>query len=243
MGSSDGMINAIKLTGKKDAPFRILWRHPGWGTFGQFPGSESTVIADLDSDDRREVLIGVYERGRGAGLACVNSDGVPRWKWFWPAEISGPEHRPIRGWTVGRFGGRKTLDVFLATRAGAQTASATTLESWVLNGDTGNVVWHNDGKAIPNYSYKTLGPSDLPSVWDANGDGRDDVLMMCLALVVLLDGGDGTPLSKPIYPMTHFGEGTPWTANGSVVVEDLNGDGKPELLLTACHGMWGGHDA
>ena len=239
VGGSDGMIRAAKFTRKRAAQFRVLWRHPGWGTSGQFPGSGSPVLADLDGDGLQEILIGVYERGRGAGMACLNSKGLPRWKWFWPAGVPGPEHRPIRGWTVGRFGGRETLDVFLATHTNSQTGSGTTEESWVLNGITGHVLWHKDWKSVPEYSYKTLGPSDLPSVADLNGDGRDDVLMMSLALVVLLNGRDGTSLRKPIYPMTHFGEGTPWTANGSIAVRDLNGDGRPELLLTASHGAWG----
>ena len=81
------------------------------------------VLADLDGDGRYEALIGIYERGRGAGLACLKGDGAPRWKWFWPAEVAGPEHRPVKGWTVGKFSGRETFDVFLSTRVNAQESS------------------------------------------------------------------------------------------------------------------------
>jgi hypothetical protein len=91
--------------------------------------------------------------------------------------------------------------------------------------------------------YKTLGPSNLPSVWDVNGDGTDDILMMGEALALMLDGGEGKALAKPIYPMTHFGEGTPWTADASVAVQDLDADGEAELLLTAAFGAWGAMEA
>lgn len=240
VGTSDGQLEALRWTDGDDAAFASLWQRPGWGTAGQLPSVESPLLADLDGDGKHEVLGGVYQGGRGAGLACLEGDGTQRWAWFWPAQVPGPQHRPVRKWTVGRFGGREDLDVFVSTRVGDQTGSDMAQESWALDGRTGDVMWHRvPADMVEFYWYSTLGPSDLPSVWDVDGDGADDVLMMSQALMVVLGGGDGRSLRRPVYPMTLFGDGTPWTADGSVVIRDLDGDGVPEYLLTATFGAWG----
>ena len=247
VGSSDGYINALKFTGKTKAPYRLLWRQPGWGAFGLYSSDGMTpVLADLDGDGRYEVLIGTYQRDKGAGLACLNGDGSTRWQWFWPAPVPGPEYRSLKTWVVGRFSNQAGLDIYLSTRANSQTDGGRIQQSWTLHGSTGTVMWHSNADSIraagispSEYWLQTLGPSNLPSIWDLNGDGKDDILMMCEALFVQLDGNNGKALSKPIYPMTHFGEGTPWTADASVAVQDLNADKDPELLLTASWGAWG----
>jgi len=239
VGSSDGMMNAVRVTGRTEEPLRLLWSYPGWGTFGHWPGSESAVLADLNGDGRHEALVGIYERGRGAGLACLSGDGKPIWKWFWSGEVAGSEIRPIRGWTVGRFSGRDGLDVFVATRLCAQMSGGMTQENWVLNGSDGTVLWHREASDMPDFQYQTLGPSDLPSVWDVDGDGADDVLMSSLASLLVLSGRTGEPVCQPIYPTQALGEGTPWTAHGSPTVLDISNAGRPAMVLTASTGAWG----
>ena len=239
VASSDGMMNAVKFTGRTGEPLQVLWSYPGWGTFGHWPGSESAVLADLDGDGRHETLVGIYERARGAGLACLSGDGKPIWKWFWSGDVSGPEIRPIRGWTVGRFSGRDRLDVFVATRLCMQMSGGMTQENWVLNGSDGTVLWHREANDMPDFHYKTLGPSDLPSVWDVNGDGADDVLMSSLASILMLDGKTGTPLCRPISPTHVLGQGAQWTAHGSLTVQDIDGNDRPAMILTASVGAWG----
>lgn len=237
---SDGLVRAVRFTGHRGTPFRVLWQRPGWGTAGQLGSAESPLLADLDGDNRHEVLVGVFERARGAGLECLDGSGARRWVWFWPAEVPGPEQRAVKRWTVGRFRSAETLDVFLSTRAGDQTGGDMAQECWLLDGRTGTVIWHRTAADMTDfYWYPTLGPGDLASVWDGDGDGAEDAVMMSHSLIVTLSGVDGRPLRRPLSPSQAFGEGTPWTADGSVVIQDADRDRQVDLILSGTVGAWG----
>ncbi|MEW6756275.1 MAG: hypothetical protein AB1505_35685 [Candidatus Latescibacterota bacterium] len=238
--SSSGEVGAFRfLRQGDDGSFACLWRRQAWGTAGQQPAVESPLLADVDDDAAHEVLVGVYTRGQGAGLECLGGDGTRRWVWRVPAPVPGPEQRAVRTWTVGRFGGRGALDVFVSTRAGDQTGGDMAQECWALDGSTGTALWHRTAADMVDFYWsKKLGPSALPSVSDVDHDGIDEVLMMSESLVVTLDGRDGRPRSRPVSPTMVFGEGTPWTAAGSVSLLDVDGDGIQEQVLTATVGGW-----
>ena len=119
------------------------------------------------------------------------------------------------------------------------------LHSYALDGRDGSVLWHNDGSA-PAVWHHQMGPTPtwaMPTVCDLNGDGIDDVLFVALDLLIELNGRDGTLLHEPVIANRIWaqqkGQDTQWTAYGTQMPVELNGDGKPAILLTSSWGQWG----
>ena len=234
---ADGWIGAFALTGNYAEPLRRLWRYRGWGTSWSNGGGESVVVADLDRDGSAAVLVGTQTGSGNAALAALNGNGSLRWIWEVPGMAAATDFRSIHRWTVGDFTGDGRLDVYVCTRWTPHGGAGSSNESWALSGRDGNVLWHRDGKEVDNLHH-CLGPTGLPSIADVNGDGVDDILMMSLDSCVVLDGRDGTFLQHPVSPVRLFGGGM-WTAYGSLVVADLDGDGRDEQLTCANFGIWG----
>jgi outer membrane protein assembly factor BamB len=209
------------------APERV-WETEGSGLLTCRPTPYPTpLIADVDGDGKKEILI--VDRG----LALLDSQGRVRWR------------SPIDALraTFGDFDGDGHLDVYAAARAGRAGSIGVTVQSFALDGRTGKPLWHNDGAAEIVWHHE-LGPQHRqPTVFDIDGDGRDDVLFVALDLLVELNGRDGSFMKPPVIANEVWkqreGANGQWTAYGTHIPLDLNGDGKIELLLAANWGQWG----
>jgi hypothetical protein len=102
-------------------------------------------------------------------------------------------------------------------------------------GNVGVLVGNGDGTFLPAVSYSSGGFEAISvAVADVNGDGKPDLIVTnhCLSgesclngtVGVLLGNGDGTFQAVVTYDSGGYGP-------TSVVVGDVNGDGKPDLLL------------
>jgi hypothetical protein len=109
------------------------------------------------------------------------------------------------------------------------------VDSDCSSGSVGVLLANGDGTFQPAVTYGSGG--DQPrsvAVADVNGDGKPDLLVAnctstsgCLSpgiVGVLLGNGDGT-----FQPVVTYGSGADWAL--FVAVADVNGDGKPDLLI------------
>jgi hypothetical protein len=104
------------------------------------------------------------------------------------------------------------------------------------NGSVGVLIGNGDGTLQTALTYDSGGgyPAALTAA-DVNGDGAPDILLVnsganntsLIAAGVLLGNGDGTFRAAVAYPTGGF---SAWSA-ASMAVEDVNGDGKTDLLI------------
>ena len=134
---------------------------------------------------------------------------------------------------VADVNGDGKLDLLVANAICAPSDCAT--------GSVGVLLGNGDGTFQPVVTYDSGGFSaESVAVADVNGDGKPDLLVAntCVAdgafncvngsVGVLLGNGDGTFQSVVSY-------GSDGTGASSIAVKDVNGDGKPDLLVAnAC---------
>jgi outer membrane protein assembly factor BamB len=222
-----GKVTALRASHGRKTP-KALWEVDGYGLLTSLPAPLSTpLIADVDGDGKGEILV------VGQGTRLLDCHG----KTLWKNEI--PAFRA----TFGDFNGDGHLDVYLTAWAPLPHSIGTTVQSFALDGRNGKVLWHNDGSAKIVWHHQ-LGPQHrLPTVFDVNGDGCDDVLFLAMDLLVELNGKDGSFLYEPVIANEIWkqqeGKNGQWTAYGTQIPVDLDGDGKLEILLAASWGQWG----
>ena len=120
-------------------------------------------------------------------------------------------------------------------------ANAICAPSGCVTGNLGVLLGNGDGTFRPAEAFESGGFSaESVAVADVNGDGKPDLLVAntCIAdgafecvngsVAVLFGNGDGTFQT----PVSYVSEGT---GASSIAVKDVNGDGKPDLLVAnAC---------
>jgi hypothetical protein len=210
------------LLGKGDGTFRMATAYASGGL-----NANAVAVADVNGDGNLDLLMSNYcvssENCNGAvGVLAGNGDGT-----FQAVLIYGPGGQNADAVAVGDVNGDGNPDLLIAT----QCASYSNCET----GGVGVLLGRGDGSFQTVVSYGT-GGYDARSVAlrDVNGDGKLDLVVAntCIAngtctgsVGVLLGNGDGT-----------FQAAVPYASGGfyatSVAIADVNGDGKPDLLVT-----------
>jgi hypothetical protein len=138
-------------------------------------------------------------------------------------------------------GGQYTTSVTLADVNGDGKIDAL-VANWASS-TVAVLLGHGDGTFEPAVTYDAGGAGWSVAVADVNGDGNPDLLIgncgpspasSCPgtggSVAVLLGNGDGT-----FKPAVTYDPGSS-TSVLSIAVADVNGDGKPDLLIANCNG-------
>jgi hypothetical protein len=178
----------------------------------------SVAVADVNGDNKPDVLVangcaGVNNCSSGTvGVLLGNGDGT-----FQAAQAFAAGGFYPTAVTVGDVNGDKKPDVILSHSAIS-----------VLLGN-------GDGTFQPAHIYNPGGVGPGPTVLgDIDGDGKVDLLVANSCdnnacnhggAGVLLGNGDGTFQAAQVYASGGYG-------GGSIALKDVNGDGKPDIMMT-----------
>jgi hypothetical protein len=199
----------------------VLWGN-GNGSFTApvEEDSASTAIADFNGDGRADM---VSLSGSNIAVLLGQAGGT-----FKPAQT--PLRNPAIGATV--FPPTAVGDLNRDGKPDLVISSVDGLEIWLGNGDgtftyKGNLTTLADG-ATAGGSFGSAAIADL------DGDGNPDLVLfsgssVAASLSVLYGNGDGTFQAPVLYPISHYYQ--------SLVVADINGDGKPDLILYDAAGI------
>jgi hypothetical protein len=216
--------NVGVLLGNGDGTFQVA---VPYGSGGQ--GAVSLAVADVNGDGKPDLLVAnVFgSSGRGSngtvGVLLGNGDGT-----FQAAVAYDSGGYGIEQVVVEDLNGDGKPDLAVANECASSGACAT--------GTVGVLLGNGDGTFQTVVTYSSGGyDSNSVVVADVNGDGKPDLAVAnpCVSssacatgtVGVLLGNGDGT-----FQTVVTFGSGGNITL--SVTVRDLNGDGKPDLLVT-----------
>jgi hypothetical protein len=187
----------------------------------------SVAVADVNGDGKPDVIVTDTNNSTNIGVLLGNGDGTFRRVVTYSSGGGSP-------WSVAvaDVNGDGKLDLLVANECAVNSVSCS-------EGLVGVLLGNGDGTFRPAVMYSSGGPNFYNpvslSVADLNGDGKLDLVVTnacgtssdCSengSVGVLLGNGDGT-----FNPAMTFGTGGQGT--DSVAVADVNGDGKPDLVV------------
>src|SRR5947208_1930040 len=211
------------LLGNGDGTFQAAVNYTSGGL-----SPSSVVVGDVNGDGKPDLLVGNIYMGNGnysrgsVGLLLGNGDGT----FLGPVSFdSGGEY--AYGVAVGDINGDGKLDLFVANFCADSTCAS---------GGVAVFLGKGDGSFQPVVTYGSGGlDSYSVAVGDVNEDGKPDLLVANYysadgnyysngTVGVLLGNGDGTFQAAVSY-------GSGGSGPASLAVGDVNGDGKPDLLV------------
>jgi len=210
------------LRGNGDGTFQPVVTHSSGGT-----SPSSVAVADLNGDAKLDLVVTNETGGNDEVVAVLlgNGDGT-----FKPAVAYSSGGFLPSSVAVSDVNGDGKLDVLV-------TSFCNVNGSCPGEGVLGVLLGNGDGTFQAAVTYDTGGiDAQWLAVADVNGDGKADVVVVNCGptgasscglgnlAAVLLGNGDGTFL-----PAVTYDSGGDFPA--SVVVADVNGDGKPDLLV------------
>lgn len=236
--NSDGSVSVF--LGNGDGTFR---KPVVYDSGGAYP--TAIAVADLNHDGKPDLV--VFEECQKTLDNCVgvflgNGDGTFQSKGVYATGGQGAGGGMTSPLVIGDLNGdgKPDLIVLNRTRTGSD------------DGVLGVLIGNGDGTFQPVVTYDVGGYySNAIAAGDLNGDGNLDVAVSVCAptgstscpgpgdqtVAVFLGIGDGT-----FRPATSYDTGgAGYTYANSVVIADVNGDGKPDLLVGNACTQQGGH--
>jgi len=224
LDSSCGTLGIIGvLLGNGDGTFQTAI---SYGSSGYFP--LSLLVGEVNGDGRPDLLVANFCRDSfcatngTVGVLTGNGDGT-----FQAARAYQSGWSAADSLAVGDVNGDGQLDL-VATHLTADSSGAT-------SGTVGVLLGNHDGTFQTAETYDSAGfGTDSVALGDVNGDGKPDLVVanscgtdpLCAngSVQVLIGNGDGTFQTAASYSSGGYFAYT-------VAVADVNGDGKPDLLV------------
>ena len=222
--NGDGKADLV--TGTEGGAVSVLLGN-GDGTFQAYRdypvsrGVEQLVATDLNGDGKPD-LVSSSDGYDSVSVLLNNGDGT-----FQPRHEYATAAGDSNSLAVGDMNGDGSPDLVTAESCGCGPGTVTVL----INGGDGSFSRRDyvmEGGIIPLFG----GPVSA-TVADLNGDGRPDIVTIDetydgfpVGISVLLNRGDGT------FARHDYAVGRSQSGGASVTIADLNGDGRPELVMS-----------
>lgn len=224
-GNDDGTVGV--LLGKGDGTFQPVVTYDAGGNF-----SVSVALADVNGDGKLDIVVGSFwDSDQQHGLVSVllgNGNGT-----FQPAVSYNSGGVDAASVAIADVNGDGKPDLIVANCA---PSGAPGCPGGAGDGNVAVLLGRGDGTFETAVTYDPGGYSTSSlAVADVNGDGIPDIIVSNLYacdncsngnVSVLLGHGDGTFQAAVSYSS---GDDIAW----GVSVGDINGDGKPDLLVAA----------
>ena len=229
-----------------------LWRRRGRGWVGYDNCFHSAYVCDVDGDLERELLAVNTERRDCSELVAVSPDGRVKASWIFPG--APPPASPRIGlyeWVVIDDPGGKTIT---ASSYGSYSMNSEETVTITLRGSE---LWRKREYGKGEWG-RGVGPWSAYSVFRGKNEGPE-LLFLAKDLLCRVDARTGawkkdpwilwratnSVMNQPDWDFTKdrqadFGTAKdPFTAYGSPVLVDADGDGETEILVTGCFGGFG----
>jgi hypothetical protein len=211
--------------------FKIRWRLKGQGmTKDAASKQDGVLIADLDQDGLKEVIIARETAAGQASIVAVSPDGTLKWQHVFPDfDGSAPVWNlgGVTYWLAGNFISRHRLDLYVSIRRNKMHSDV----GFLLNGQNGRLIWKRDGIMLPdgNPAQDLRGHGgDRVAAADMDNDGLDELVCAYPDRVIIIDGPSGNPAiikstAYNLFPKV-------WAAYGVPILANLSGGPAPEIL-------------
>lgn len=209
------------LLGNGDGTFQTAVTYDSGGYSAQF-----VAVADVNGDGKPDVLVanGCFSSSDctygTVGVLLGNGDGTFRTAVTYSGGLG------VRSVVVGDLNGDNKPDLVITNECATGDCTY---------GTVGVLLGNGDGTFQVPVLYSSGNETSLVTIADVNADGKPDLLVTngCLnssdctygTVGVLLGNGDGT-----FQAAVNYASGDPDT--WSIVLADVNGDGKPDIVVT-----------
>jgi hypothetical protein len=205
-----------------------IWRriHEQYEQCGQYASSCLPVVADLDGDGRRELVLADVSEAHAPRFKAITPSLAN--KVLWDVELPAAAHGGLPAPRIaylrtGKFTGGKFDDLYA-------WIGTPVVRSLVLDGRTGKIVWEKN--KVPD-DERYAGPSvNLASVEDVNRDGKEDLVFTNPDMYCVASGATGDFLLGPLTQMKIFSQ----FSQGLYTMPPILGEGP---AATVC--LTGGH--
>jgi hypothetical protein len=192
------------------------------------PNATSIAVADVNGDGHPDLLVtSAASESNGDGSVSVllgSGDGT-----FQPAVIYDSGGENTSSVAIADVNGDGLLDLILASECPAGGCH------YGSEGVVGVLFGNGDGSFQPAITYDSGGQLAVSvAVADLNGDGKPDIAVAnrnSNMVNILLNKGDGTFRRLSEFGLGYCGYGLLCGAPDFVVLADMNGDGRPDLVM------------